>query len=452
MISRLRTFTASLAVFLLASAVFTSVPVLCAQEETAVPVEGAAADTQGAPEETAAQTASSEAPSAAADLPLVKKPGRDACIPQGYYYLQPACSKTRVLGVAGKSKRVSAKVRLSTLTSADYQTFYIEPDGSGLYTIRNKNSGLFLEMQPNSTGTNFQVVQAAASASNAQKWYITLKKKDQYLIQSAVSKTVLTVDGSKDKNKQNVSLSSYKKKKGQRWSLVRFKKPDGRWKKSARIWKGSKADYRILGNIIGAIESGEQIYGNLNYGSYDPPYKNSPNEHTITLGWPQCYGPEAQELLKAIFDKDNAAFREIDQVLPKRKRIENYINKNITAMHWRPTAKQKKVIIKLLESEAGRDCQDAQFKRYMQTFVRDCRKTYTRNAWAVVMYCEIRHLGGKNGADRIFRKCGGDYSLRKIMSVLKQDQRDSRSNYQVGDKIFWSRHECVCTFLETFMA
>ena len=46
-------------------------------------------------------------------------------------------------------------------------------------------------------------------------------------------------------------------------------------------------------------------------------------------------------------------------------------------------AKQKKVIIKLLESEAGRDCQDAQFKRYMQTFVCDCRKTYTKSDWAL---------------------------------------------------------------------
>ena len=87
----------------------------------------------------------------------------------------------------------------------------------------------------------------------------------------------------------------------------------------------------------------------------------------------------------------------------------------------------------------------------MKEFVNDCLSSYTRNAWAVVMYCQIRHLGGKNAATRIFSRCGGDYSLNKIMSVLKQDQYDGRSNYQVGDRIFWSRHECVCTFLENYM-
>ena len=52
------------------------------------------------------------------------------------------------------------------------------------------------------------------------------------------------------------------------------------------------------------------------------------------------------------------------------------------------------------------------------------------------MYCEIRHLGGENAAKRIFDACNGKYTLDNIMNVLKRDQKDSSSNYQVGDEIF----------------
>ncbi len=382
---------------------------------------------------------------------LAAKLAKDAKIVEGYYYLQPFCSKKRVMGVAGKSKKVGAKVQLAAQKYGKYETFYIKPAGSGLYTIRNMNSNLFLAAENAGTANKTLVIQEKEDEESlAQKWYISKKGKGFY-IQSAISQNVLTVQNSKDRTGQKIFLYTARNKKGQRWDIIRFIKPDGNWKSSKRVWKNTKEDYKILGNIIGAIESGEQIYGNLNYASYDPPYNSTPNEHTITIGWPQCYGPEAGELLRRIFNLDKASFRKIDSALPASQRIENYLNRDITAMRWRPNAKQKKVIVKLLKSEAGHEAQDAQFRGYMESFVRDCTSTYTKNAWAVVMYCEIRHLGGKNGATRIFNACGGNYSLRRIMAVLKQDQYNTRSNYQVGDRIFWDRHECVCTFLETFM-
>lgn len=419
-------------------------------ETTPAVTDGAAEKTADTTKATDRTKQEEKAEAVITPVPMVSKPGKDAKIKKGYYYLKPACSKNRVMSVAHKSKSVNANIRLNLNKNDDYQTFYIKPVGKGTYLIKNKNSGLYVAARNEGTSKKTNVIQTSYSKSNSLKWYIT-KKKGMYVIQSAISENVLSVVGSKDKNKQNIYLYTNKKRKGQKWELIRFKKASGRYRQSKRVWKGTAEDYKILGNIIGAIESGDQIYANLNYGAYDPPYKNSPNEHTITLGWPQCYGPEAQELLKNIYKKDKKAFKKIDKVLPKSQRIVNYINRDITAMRWRPNSKQKKVIIKLLKSKAGRACQDAQFQKYMKEFVNDCLHSYTKNAWAVVMYCQIRHLGGKNAATRIFSRCGGDYSLNKIMSVLKQDQYDGRSNYQVGDQIFQSRHECVCTFLETYM-
>lgn len=49
----------------------------------------------------------------------------------------------------------------------------------------------------------------------------------------------------------------------------------------------------VLVNIIGAVETGGQIYDKRAYANYTPPYKNTQNEHTITLGWAAYYGNQA---------------------------------------------------------------------------------------------------------------------------------------------------------------
>ena len=49
----------------------------------------------------------------------------------------------------------------------------------------------------------------------------------------------------------------------------------------------------VLTNIIGAVESGGQVYGKRRYDAYAAPYTNSSVEHTVTLGWAQNYGREA---------------------------------------------------------------------------------------------------------------------------------------------------------------
>ena len=74
----------------------------------------------------------------------------------------------------------------------------------------------------------------------------------------------------------------------------------------------NKENMAVLTNVIGAVESGGQIYGKRDYSAYAAPYTNSNVEHTITLGWAQNYGSEAKRLIQMIYDKDTAAFKAID--------------------------------------------------------------------------------------------------------------------------------------------
>lgn len=204
----------------------------------------------------------------------------------------------------------------------------------------------------------------------------------------------------------------------------------------------------VLTNIIGAVESGGQFYGKRRYDAYAGPYTNSGIEHTVTLGWAQNYGSEAYKLISMIYAEDPAAFEKID--------VNGKIAEMINGEHdwvkerWNPTASEKTILIKLIDSPVGHKCQDELFTELIQTFITDCERDYTKDVKAVMMYCEIRHLGGKGAADRIFKRCGGEYSLDSIMDSLKKDQNDSSSNNQVGDKKFWPRHQKCREFTEKY--
>lgn len=199
----------------------------------------------------------------------------------------------------------------------------------------------------------------------------------------------------------------------------------------------------VLTNVIGAVESGGQVYGKRNYKAYTPPYTNTPNEHTITLGWAQNYGPEAKKLIQMIYDISPANFRNLD---PKQS-IYNMLSKDWVAIKWNPVASQKNILISLIDSGAGHTAQDMLFGDLMRTYIADCEKDYTSDIKAQMMYCEIRHLGGKTPVNRIFNRCNGDYTLTSIMNALNKD--DPNSN-QVGSKKFRSRHEKCYEFINKY--
>lgn len=203
----------------------------------------------------------------------------------------------------------------------------------------------------------------------------------------------------------------------------------------------------VLTNIIGAVESGGQVYGQRDYAAYAGPGANTPAEHTVTLGWAQNYGPEAQELVRRILARDPAAFERLDNCEPS---IEEMLAVDWTDTWWDPAADQRDVLVSLIDSPAGHAAQDELFEELMRIYISSCENDYTADIKAVMMYCEIRHLGGQSAADRIFRRCNGDYSLDKIMSSLVADQKDKSSSNQVGDTKFWSRHVKCYQFIEQY--
>lgn len=200
----------------------------------------------------------------------------------------------------------------------------------------------------------------------------------------------------------------------------------------------------VLTNVIGAVESGGQVYGRRDYAAYAAPYTNSEKEYTITLGWAQNYGAEAKRLIQMIFDVAPEIFWQVDT----DGSIAEMLGHDWEKERWNPTDEQRATLLTLISSSIGRQCQDALFQMLMVEFVEDCAEKYTDDVKAQMMYCEIRHLGGKKPAERIFDRLHGDYSLDAIMASLVKDQRDPSSDNQVGDVKFWGRHLKCKQFIE----
>ena len=383
--------------------------------------------------------------------------GGTAEITPGEYLLVPACASSRALTIKSGSTKNGANAYIYSINKLGRQIFVISSAGNGTYRIRNKNSGKYLEVKGGSFKNKANIRQNAKMQRPRQRWYF-IENGSYYIIQASYTNTrVMTVSQSRNANKTNVYTYSYYGSDGQLWKLVPYGKTSSSkssslkglsgYKTSTRKWS-DKRDYALLTNIIGAVESGGQVYGNRNYAAYAAPYANSSLEHTITLGWAQFYGNEAQKLIKSIKKKDPTSFAKIDS----KGLIKKALTKNWVSTGWKPSTAEKKVLIKLITSKAGKACQDAQFMEQMKSMVDSAKERFGNNAWAILMYCEIAHLGGNGPADRIYARVGKKYTLPMIMASLKKDQKDNSSSNQVGDEKYWSRHVKCAQFIQQYGA
>ena len=206
-----------------------------------------------------------------------------------------------------------------------------------------------------------------------------------------------------------------------------------------------KKNLNILTNIIGGVETGGQIYGKRNYASYVAPGKNTVNEKTCTLGWAGNYGERARKLCKMIFDQDPLAFRKADNA-----GIEKKLSVNWETTKWHPTTVQKKALIAIITTAIGKKCQDELFQELMETYIAKAEEYGVKDVPAQMMWYEIEHLSGINPVKRIFGRAQKPYTPDTVFASLILDQKDTKSNTQVGDKIFQSRHECCVKWIKQY--
>ena len=141
-------------------------------------------------------------------------------IPNGTYAIRVHSDASKVLTTASASKKSGANVKLSSNHGYANQMWSISYEkSSGYYRVKNRNSGMFLELKAAKSGA-VNVRQATKSSSPYQKWLILPAANDQgYTLRNAATGAALdTADGTSSGT--NVLAKPFKRNSGtQCWSI-----------------------------------------------------------------------------------------------------------------------------------------------------------------------------------------------------------------------------------------
>ena len=195
----------------------------------------------------------------------------------------------------------------------------------------------------------------------------------------------------------------------------------------------------IMKNILYAVETGGQVYGNKKYDDFTEAKTNTSNEKAITIGAGQWYGAEARELLRRVREQDSDLFVGVDN---------DGLSNDIDNADWsryaiEKTSKKAACIVKAISSDVGIRVQDNLMLEQIDKYEKEVLNLGVTDEQAVAMLINVRHLGGLSAVKRIVGKMVKPYSLQSVYESLKSDQTDDSSDNQVGDKLYWSRQEKV---------
>ena len=208
-------------------------------------------------------------------------------------------------------------------------------------------------------------------------------------------------------------------------------------------------DYQmdVMCNILAAVETGGQVYGQGRWDDFTEAGKNSSNEKAITIGCYQFYGTNAQLLLSLIRKSYPAKFKELDTV----GIASDLDNKNWSVYKLSKTSDKAKCIQRIIGSEIGISTQKTLIGEQITTYINRAVTEGVTDVQAAMFCANIQHLGGKAPVQRIIKKTGSPLTIDRIYATLKLDQQDTSNDNQVGDNKYWSRHVKVYGWIKEYV-
>lgn len=189
----------------------------------------------------------------------------------------------------------------------------------------------------------------------------------------------------------------------------------------------------VLRKIIYAVETGGQVYGKQDYSDFTGAYTNSADEHSITIGAGQWYGPEAQELLQRIHDADVKAWENTDRI---------GLYENVEFEDWDCFAISKhsqfaELIVKLISTQTGIKCQDEFLDEQMEEYCKEAEKLGVAEPAAQAMCANFRHQGGYGAVTRILAKTPKPYTLDALYNSCQSDTGNQVGAYKSRQKFVY---------------
>lgn len=202
----------------------------------------------------------------------------------------------------------------------------------------------------------------------------------------------------------------------------------------------------VMRNIIYAVETGGQVYGNKDYANFTEAYANTSNEKAITIGAGQWYATEAQRLLKNIRQKNPSLFAELDTA-----GIGNDLDtKNWATYQVSKDSAKAKCIVRIIDSEVGHQCQDLLVDEQMEAYVQEAANLGVTDMDAKMMCANFRHQGGLGAVTRILAKTGTPYTLDRLYAACKTDTGNQVGAYKSRQKmVYESLKKYISNFVVT---
>lgn len=205
---------------------------------------------------------------------------------------------------------------------------------------------------------------------------------------------------------------------------------------------------QVICNIVGAVETGGQVYGKRDYSNFTEAKTNVSTEVAITIGAYQHYGVEAKRLLQYIRTKYPTVFKRLD--------TEN-IGHDLDTKDWRyygyDTAYGKASILKkspkakciqtIIGSIEGVKCQDELVIQQFSDYMEHARKLGVSNIDAQIMCANFEHQGGSKAPERILAKTVKPYTLDNIYKACQSDTGNQVGAYKTRQlKVYtWLKNE-----------
>ena len=183
---------------------------------------------------------------------------------------------------------------------------------------------------------------------------------------------------------------------------------------------------KVLRKIIYAVETGGQVYGQQDYKDFTEAYTNSSNEHAITIGAGQWYGPEAKTLLQRIKKASPAEWQRLDTAgVWGDVQKADWDTYNISS-----GSAKAKCIVALIGTATGIECQDALLDEQMDVYVREAENLGVIDPAGQAMCANFRHQGGLSAVKRILTKTDKPYTLDSLYKACRSDTGNQVGAYK----------------------
>ena len=190
---------------------------------------------------------------------------------------------------------------------------------------------------------------------------------------------------------------------------------------------------KVLRKIIYAVETGGQVYGQQDYKDFTEAYTNSSNEHAITIGAGQWYGPEAKTLLQRIKKASPAEWQRLDTAgVWGDVQKANWDTYNISA-----NSAKAKCIVSIISTASGIKCQDTLLDEQMESYVREAESLGVTDPAGQAMCANFRHQGGLSAVKRILAKTTKPYTLDSLYKACQSDTGNQVGAYKSRQKMVY---------------